>query len=121
MAEPTSSTALAVTATAGVGIAAMLPWIDANALMGAVLGAALVAYTKKELKPWQRFAALMFSALVGYLMSGEVVAQTPLTESGTGGFLGAIIIVPLALKLMLQVDRLDLNAILAAIKRGTGG
>ncbi len=118
MAEPTSSTALAITATAGVGIAALLPWIDANALMGAVLGAALVAYTQKNLKPWQRLGGLLFSALVGYLMSTEMVAQTPLTETGTGGFIGAIVIVPLALKLMQQVDKLDIAAL---FRRGPGG
>ncbi|MGL5304537.1 MAG: putative holin, partial [Aeromonas sp.] len=53
MAEPTSSALAAFTAT-GVGLATLLPWIDANALMGAVLGASLVAYSKSDIPPLKR-------------------------------------------------------------------
>lgn len=117
MAEPTSTTAIAVTTGAGVSLASLMPWVDGDALMGAVLGAALVALSKKDLKPWQRIGSLVFSALVGYLLSGEVIAQTPLTNSGSGAFYGAIFIVPVALKLMQYVDKIDTEAISAAIKR----
>lgn len=117
MAEPTSSLTTAATATAGVGLAALLPWIDANALMGAVLGAGLVAYSKSDISPWKRLGALVFSAALGYLMSSEVINLTPITESGTGGFVGAIVIVPLALKLIGYIDQLDIGA---AIERWRG-
>lgn len=112
MAEPTSTAAIALTTGAGVGLASLMPWVDGNALMGAVLGAALVALAKKDLKPWQRIGSLLFSALVGYLLSGEVVAQTPLTDTATGGFYGAIFIVPIALKLMAWVDKIDTEALI---------
>ncbi|MEH6490760.1 putative holin [Halopseudomonas sp.] len=118
MPEPTSSTAVAATTAAGVTLAAMVPSIDANAVMGAVLGAALVAYNKSELKAWQRIGSLFFSALVGYLMSSELVTQTPVTETGTGAFIGSIIIVPLGIKLMQQIDKFDIASL---IKRGPGG
>jgi len=111
MAEPTSSAAAAVTATAGVGLAALLPWIDANALMGAVLGASLVAYSKSDISPLKRFGALAFSAALGYLMSGDVVHLSPVQESGTGGFIGSIVIVPLALKVLDHIEQIDVSDI----------
>ncbi|WMC11756.1 putative holin [Oceanimonas pelagia] len=112
MAEPTSSAAAAATATAGVGLAALLPWIDANALMGAVLGAGLVAYSKSDISPLKRIGALAFSAALGYLMSGEVINLTPVQESGTGGFIGAIVIVPLALKLLDHIEQANASELL---------
>jgi len=109
VAEPTTSAAAAATAT-GIGLVALLPWIDAGALMGAALGAGLVAYSKSDLRAWQRVGALLFSALCGYLMAPEIVAQTPVAHHGAGGFFGAIVIVPLSLKLIQHVERFDLAA-----------
>lgn len=106
MAEPTTSAAAAT--AAGIGLVAMLPWIDANALMGAALGAGLVAYSKSNLRAWQRVGALLFSALCGYLMAPEVVAQTPVAHHGAGGFIGALVVVPLSLKIIQHVERFDL-------------
>jgi hypothetical protein len=108
VAEPTTSAAAATATATGIGLAALLPWINANALMGAALGAGLVAYTKTDLRAWQRIGALLFSALCGYLMTPEIVAQTPVTHDGAGGFIGAIVIVPLSLKLIQHVERFDL-------------
>ena len=85
---------------------------------GGGLGAALVAYARKELKPWQRLGGLCFSALVGYLMATETVNQTPIKDTGAGAFIGAIVIVPLALKLMEWVDKLEIATL---FKRGNGG
>lgn len=118
MPEPTTSTAAAVVVGTGIGAASLLPGVDGNALMGALLGAALVAYARKELKPWQRLGGLCFSALVGYLMATEMVNQTPIKDTGAGAFIGAIVIVPLALKLMEWVDKLEIATL---FKRGNGG
>lgn len=107
MAEPTSAATAAVTTT-GIGLAALMPWINANSLMGAALGAGLVAYSKTDLRAWQRIGALLFSALCGYLMTPEIVAQTPVAHDGAGGFIGAIVVVPLSLKLIRHVERFDL-------------
>ncbi|MGL4446331.1 MAG: putative holin [Aeromonas sp.] len=115
---PEPSSAAVYTATASVGAAALLPWVDANALMGAVLGAALVAYSKKDLPVVHRLTALCFSAALGYLMSGEVTGLMPIQESGTGAFVGSIVIVPLATKLLSYVERFDLAAL---IERRGGG
>ncbi|MGL6349070.1 MAG: putative holin [Aeromonas sp.] len=110
MAEPTSSAVAAFTAT-GVGLATLLPWIDANALMGAVLGASLVAYSKSDIPPLKRLGALVFSAAIGYLMSGEVLHLLPVQESGTGGFVGAVVIVPFALKVLDYIECADISEI----------
>lgn len=115
MAEPATSLA---GAAAIVGVATLMPWIDANALMGATLGAGLVAYNKTDMSPWKRLGALAFSAALGYLMSGEVVNLTMVKETGAGAFIGAIAIVPLTLKLITFVDELKISDYL---KRGGGG
>lgn len=94
----------------GVGLAALLPWVDSAALMGAALGAALVAYSKSDMRAWQRLGAMLFSALCGYLMAPDIVALTPVTQTGAGGFIGAILIVPLSLKAIKHVDKFDLSA-----------
>lgn len=110
VAEPTTSAAAATITAAGIGLAALLPWINADTLMGATLGAGLVAYSKTDLRAWQRIGALLFSALSGYLMAPEIIAQTPVTRDGTGGFIGALVVVPLSLKLIEHVEMLDLAA-----------
>lgn len=112
MAEPTTSAVAATVATAGVGLASLMPWVDAGALMGAVLGAGLVAYTKKDIKPWQRLAALVFSAAIGYLLSPEVVHFASLSQTSTGAFIGSIVIVPLTVKLIDYVNKLDISTLL---------
>lgn len=115
MAEPASSIVGAATV---VGIASILPWVDANALMGAALGAGLVAYSKADISPWKRLGALAFSAALGYLMSEEVVSQSFINETGTGAFVGAIVIAPLALKLLSYVEGLDIAELFRSRKGG---
>lgn len=115
MAEPASSI---VGVAAAIGFASLMPGIDANALMGASLGAALVAYNKVDISPLKRLGALAFSATLGYLMSAEVVSLTFVNETGTGAFIGAIAIVPLALKLISVVDDFDLGEYLRKRKGG---
>lgn len=104
MAEPTSGTLGAI---AALGLISIAPWVDTGALMGACLGAGLVAYNKADLAPFKRLGALVFSATLGYLMADEVVTLTVVNETSTGGFVGAIAIVPLAVSLISALDKID--------------
>lgn len=115
MADPATG---AVGAAAAVGLASLMPWVDANALMGACLGAGLVAYNKEDMAPLMRLGALIFSALVGYFFADEIVSQTFITETGVSAFVGAIAIVPLAMKLTIAVEKVDLHDVL---KKWRGG
>lgn len=116
MAEPTSSAAAA--AMAGLGLASLLPWVDGSALMGASLGAALVAYSKSDLSALQRVGALIFSALCGYFMAPEIIAQTPVTMTAAAGFVGAIIIVPISLKAIEHIESMDISGLIERFKGG---
>ena len=116
MAEPTSSSVVVATAAAGVGLATFLPNMDGNALFGAIIGAALIALNQKDLKAWQRLLGLLVSVGAGYVSAGEIVAQTPITQTGPGGFVGAILVVPIALKVLAVVERMALSDVQAFLQ-----
>ena len=62
MPEPTTTAAAtAITLSA----ASLLPFINGNALLGAVFGAALFATTKKDLKPLQRMLTMLLATGIG--------------------------------------------------------
>lgn len=114
MTEPSAvtATAAATTATSGLMLAQMLPYIDANAAFGAVIGAALVASTKKDLSAWKRLLSFLLSALCGYGGAGEFIAQEWAKQSFLPALFGALIIVPIALKLLAMAPDLDLKAMI---------
>lgn len=105
MTEPTSGTMGVV---AAIGLISIAPWVDTGALVGACLGAGLVAYNKVDIPPFKRLGALVFSASLGYLLSDEVVALTPLEGASAGAFVGSIAIAPLAVKLMAAISKVDI-------------
>ncbi|WPQ37853.1 putative holin [Achromobacter xylosoxidans] len=112
MAEPsTVSSAVATTLVSGAALSQILPLIDANAAFGAVIGAALVASTKKDLTSWKRFVSFLVSGLCGYGGAGEIVARELAKESFLPALIGAIVIVPLALKLLAKAPDIDLGSI----------
>lgn len=116
MAEPTSSTA--AMAMAGLGLASLMPWIDGDALMGASLGAALVAYNKTGLGALERVGALIFSACCGYFLAPEIIALTPVTMTVGAGFVGALATVPVSLKVMEYIEGLELSSLIDRLKGG---
>ncbi|AMG45337.1 MULTISPECIES: putative holin [Achromobacter] len=112
MAEPsTVSGAVATTLVSGAALSQILPLIDANAAFGAVMGAALVASTKKDLTAWKRFVSFLVSGLCGYGGAGEIVARELAKESFLPALIGAVVIVPLALKLLAKAPDFDLGSI----------
>jgi hypothetical protein len=121
MSDPASTTAIVATAGAGVGLATLMPTLDGNALFGAIIGAGLIALNQKDLKPWQRILGLLVSVGSGYVSASEIVAQSPITQTGPGGFVGAIVVVPIALKVLELIEKTDFAALAPAWwKRGKG-
>lgn len=120
MAEPASSTTLAV--TAGLGVAALMPFIDGNALLGATLGAALIASTKRDLRWWQRLLSLFISIGAGYVLASEVINQTPIRSIAAAAFIASVCAVPIALRLSVMAEQLDLSSVLGGLTaRGRRG
>lgn len=117
MAEPattTSMTALTISA------ASLLPFINGNALLGAVFGAALFATTKKDLRPLQRLTTMILATGIGYLLTPEIIARTFITNDATAGMAAAIFSLPIILKIIIWVDQSSLSDILNKIFRGGG-
>ena len=74
MAEPTSLSGAPL--AAGVGLAALLPGVDGNALIGAFAGATLFVVSAKSLPIWQRLVYLLISIIAGYLAASVIVMPT---------------------------------------------
>jgi hypothetical protein len=84
MPEPTSTT----TATTMVlSTASLLPFINGNSLLGAVLGAAFIATYEKNLTAWARLRTLLLSIGIGYLLAPEITSRTMITSDATAALI----------------------------------
>src|SRR5574343_1919858 len=102
MPEPTTTTA----ATAmSLSAASLLPFVNGNALLGAVFGAALFATTKQDLKPLQRLSTMIIAVGFGYLLAPEITTRTFISNDATAGMIASIFSLPIILKIMVWVDQ----------------
>jgi hypothetical protein len=118
MAEPASSTTLAV--TGALGAAALLPFVDGDALLGAVLGAVLIASTKKDISWWQRLLSMLLSVGLGYALAAEVVNQTPIASKAAAAFIASICAIPLSLKLVLWIEQAEIGGMFPGLSKVLG-
>lgn len=116
MPEPTTTT----TSMSVIGLSAMsiLPFINGNALLGAVFGAALFATTKKDLRPLQRLTTMILATGIGYLLTPEITVRTFIANDATAGMIAAIFSLPIILKIMVWVDQSSLSDIWNKIRGG---
>lgn len=112
MAEPATTTA---TTALAISVASLLPFVNGNALLGAVLGAALFATTKKDLRAVSRLLTMLLSTGCGYLLAPEVTARTYITSDATAAMLAATFAVPIILKAMAWVERSSIIDIITTI------
>ncbi|SEA27743.1 putative holin [Marinobacterium iners] len=103
MAEPSTTTAIAV-ATTGVGLAAIFPGIDGNALIGAFAGATLFVMSAKELRHWVRGVYLMISLVMGYIAAPEITSLTFIEQTGVASFLGSVFCISATLPMIRQLE-----------------
>ncbi|WP_371365471.1 putative holin [Pseudomonas sp. QL9] len=109
---------ITLTSTAlGQGVATALS-VDGAALFGAILGAWLVASVKRDLKPWQRIGSMTLSTGMGYLFAEVMQKAFPILGSGPAAALGAVVIVPIGIKLMVWVEKSSLFDILGRVRGG---
>jgi len=99
MTEPTSTGSMVALAT-GVGLASLLPGIDADAFIGAFAGATLFVVSAKDLSIWKRLIYLAISVVAGYLGGTEVMRRFDVTSSGLAAFFCAATIITLTLALI---------------------
>ncbi|MGI4984533.1 MAG: putative holin [Janthinobacterium lividum] len=94
----------------GVGISSLLIGIDADALIGAFAGAALVVATSQDLSLPKRIAYMGISWIAGYLAVPEVVRATPIRSTGVAGFLAAALAIAVTLQLIERIRKLNFHA-----------
>lgn len=102
----------------GLGMAALVPLIDGDALFGALLGGWLVTTTQHQLKAWQRLASLLMSAGVGYLFTPVVQPLLPVLSNGAAAFFCAMLVIPVSVKLMHWTHAADLRDIIQKLRGG---
>ncbi|MCP1116954.1 putative holin [Robbsia andropogonis] len=105
MPEPNTTTLSLSTA---IGLTALAPCVDGNALIGAFAGAGLVVVTSRELGVLRRITYLLISLAMGYLAAPEVVEHTPVNSTGVAAFFAAALVIALTLQLIDKVKALDL-------------
>lgn len=84
----------------GVGLASLLPGVDADAFIGAFAGATLFVVSAKDLPIWKRLIYLAISVVAGYLGGTEVMRRFDVTSSGLAAFFCAATIITLTLALI---------------------
>ncbi|MCS8937174.1 phage holin family protein [Pseudomonas aeruginosa] len=113
---------LTTTATAGaimgLGLGVTLP-VDGGMLFGALLGAWLATGTKQDLKAWSRLLSLILPTCVGYLFADVALARVPwLTNQAFSAFVCALVVIPLSLKAVAWVDKVDFDDLWRRIRGG---
>lgn len=95
-----------------------MPFVDGDALLGAVLGATLIASTKRDIRWWQRLLSLILSIGIGYILAPEVIGQTPIKSMAAAAFIAAICAIPLALKVSVWAEQLDIGSLVKLAGKG---
>lgn len=116
MTEPASASG--ATVAAGVGLASLLPFVNGDALIGAVLGAAVVALHTKEVVWYLKIVGLFLSTLCGYFFAPDAQVLMNIVTSKFFSFelksiavvscLLAVVSVPFLKKLSDWAYRFDL-------------
>lgn len=107
MTEPATAV---MAAAAGIGLAAAIPGVDSNALVGAFAGATLFVVSSKELPVWRRLVYLGVSIALGYLAAPEVMRWLPLQTTGLAAFFASALGVTVTLGLIERGRTFDLQA-----------
>lgn len=130
MAEPASASG--ITMVAGLGLASLLPFVNGDALIGAVLGASIVAVHTKNVVWYLKIISLFLSALCGYFFApdAQVLLNTILVKMfgfevrsiAVVSCLVSIVSIPFLKKLSDWAYQFDLAGVLNnVVNRVTGG
>ncbi|MHA3078827.1 putative holin [Acinetobacter sp. ANC 3791] len=112
MTDPTTST---VAITMGAGAASMLPFVNGDALFGAIIGAAFIAFFSKNLDYKNRLAYFLLSSAIGYLLSPEVVNRTSIDSHATAAFAISLVAIILLQKAMAWLHAATLSEIFSLL------
>lgn len=96
MADLSSTTAAAVGAVTGAGVATALPGVDIGAIVGGFGGALFFVVFARDPSFWASLGYLLSSWVFGYFAAGELVAQGAKLTTGFSALIAAALFVILA-------------------------
>lgn len=109
MTEPTTSTTVAI--TAGAGLVSLLPFVNGDALFGAVIGAAFLAFTQESLGYGKRIFSLLLSVALGYVLAPEISSRTGVSSHTVISCFTSMFALPVLVKVMKWVNKSTLTEI----------
>lgn len=107
MAEPSTTTVTGIV-TLGAALLGLIPGIDANAIVGALCGAALFVVSANGLRLFERLIYLVISFLIGYLGGPSQLGHI-FEHSAVSAFIAAAISVTAGLRVIDTVKHFDLK------------
>jgi mannose/fructose/N-acetylgalactosamine-specific phosphotransferase system component IID len=117
MTEPTSTTVAVAAAATGVGLTALFPTVDGNALIGSFAGSILFFLISKEPHLLSRFGYAFVSLVMGYFVAPELVKKGVVQEMAVAAFLASTCVVTVTLALIEKIKTVDVQALLAVLFR----
>ncbi|BFM36245.1 MULTISPECIES: putative holin [Acinetobacter] len=114
MAEPTTTTATIATLSA----VSLLPFINGNALLGAVLGAAFIATFEKDLNAYQRIRNMLLATGIGYISAPLITEHTFLKTDAVAALLTSTLCLFVLIKVVDWVKTAKLSDILNIFRGG---
>ncbi|MCH7317938.1 MULTISPECIES: putative holin [Acinetobacter] len=116
MPEPTTTT----TSMSVIGLSAMsiLPFINGNALLGAVLGAAFIASTEKDLSAFKRIMTLILATGIGYICTPFITEKTWITSDALAGLISSVFCLFILTKAVDWIKQANLSDIFKLFRGG---
>nr|WP_225583560.1 putative holin [Pseudoxanthomonas sp. PXM02] len=93
----------------GLGLAALVPGIDGDALIGAFAGGTLFVVSTPSMPLWQRVIYFLISAIAGYMATPDLLAWIPFKSSGLAAFFASAVIVSVTLAVIEKGKKLDFS------------
>ncbi len=105
MAEVISAVAApAALGASGIAIAALLPGVDIDAVIGAFAGALFLVVFSKDLSVLARLGYLTSSWIFGYYFSTELIDRQIAQSPGLAAFIGGLLCVAICISLLEAVQ-----------------
>lgn len=115
MTEPTSTSAVVVATATGIGLTALFPNVDGNALIGSFAGAILFFLISKEPRLLSRVSYAFVSVVMGYFFAPELIKKGYFQEMAVAAFLASTCVVTVTIALLDKVKTIDIKALLDVI------
>ncbi|MCF9034721.1 putative holin [Acinetobacter nectaris] len=112
MPEPTTPVAIASAAS----FASLLPFVNGDALFGAVIGAAFIAFYSQNVGYKKRLLSFVFSTAIGYLLAPELVNHTSIDTQSTAAFAISLVAIVILQKVLAWLETASLSDIFNALR-----